>query len=835
MTEFTEKERTNVAGPAGSAAADDPSGQFPSSQYFYKSNTNIAATGETRNSLKWATIPENIGENLLKENVNSIYPFNQVDQSITGHIYEVDDTPGNERVLINHADGAGIELGVDGSVAISALGNRIEVTGGNQYITIVGDANIVYQGNLDMKVAGEFNIDCNEFNVNVKNNKTEVIGGAETREVYKGSTNSVIGNTANFVTGQVSDTFLGGHQHNIKGNLDYNINGDIGIYSSGSQNITSEDYINMSSDYLIASANNMTIQGGNGVIGGDSVHIKGQEASFEGSVEAPTFYGNLIGKAKFAALADKATGATTAGSTGSSGTANYPADPGEPSFVEPSTSKVSSYLSKAAGGIRKVKIDIGDYLKNFLDRSKRYDGIATQTMTAKAARSKLRDAANRNNSKFISSLVEEGILCEDYNNPTPAAVGRIVDGDTTTFHASEFASAANTTDDVIFITRNIVKQFLPDPLYNPINLGRGTITSITAKTKIAPNTSLSKFLGTEDPVNIKYIRNEETKRQIAKHLYLQTLILQNIQNNQRQFEGVALEITEGLYRPGNGEKITAESINDLKSRGRAVVYKAVDSQGKSNPSRLFDIAVHLKDTGYFDQLILSYDTNECINGQAILSARLIVVMPKIDDNYVGTFRREVFTEFNSNKLSQGELVECLSKKINAPVNPNLVVSDIGVHDLDPKTRPELRKILIQSASQVGVKLVSGYTQVPIRGLRPAGTSGRHNTGYAHDVSLVYDGRILQPFVPYAKFSNDQNDLDIVKKFSKAFYENAYAAGYKPSIGWGPNYMEGIRGHFDIAAGIAIKPSTGKYVVQSRWGDSGKGANAPDFLREIYGY
>jgi len=686
MTTFTDEDLEKLAAQAVSNKPEDPTGQFPTAEHVNRSNTNIQSKGEGVNRLKWAGYSEGRNELIPRDRISSVYPYNQVSRSITGHTIEIDDTPGNERMLIKHADGAGIELAVDGSVYISALKNRIECTGGDQHITIVGDAKLEYQGNLDMKVKGEFNIECNEYNVNVKNNKNEFIGGSETKEVYKGITTTVAENVTNIITGQVTDTILGGQQHNVKGNMDYNINGNVGFYASGEMNVTSEDYVNIASDNVTASANNMTIQGGNGVIGGDSVHIKGQEASFEGSVEAPTFYGNLIGKAKFAGLADKATGADTAGATGSSGTASYPSDPGAPTFVEPTTSKVSDYLTKAAGGIRKVKIDIGNYIRDFIDKSSRYDGISAQSLSTQQIRSKLRDPANRNNQKLVGSLIEEGKLCRNFNNPNPRGVGRLIDGQSTTLRAKRFSDAISSTNDVVHVTRNAVKQFVPDPLYNPMNLGRDAITTITAKTKLSQNISVSKFLGTDDPANIQYIRDEEKKRQILKHLYLQTLILNRITRNQSEFEGVALEVTEGLYRPGKGETITSGSINDLKSKGRAVVYKAVDSEGKSNNTKLFDIAVYLKDNAYFEELILSYDTNDCVNDNPILTGRIIITMPEIDDSFKGTFKREVYTEFNGNRLSQGELVEVLPEKIDIPSDPDgIVLSDGGEYGINLNT------------------------------------------------------------------------------------------------------------------------------------------------------
>ena len=271
-------------------------------------------------------------------------------------------------------------------------------------------------------------------------------------------------------------------------------------------------------------------------------------------------------------------------------------------------------------------------------------------MTVKVARSKLRDVANRNNSNFLEALIEEGTLTQEYNTPVPSRVGRVVDGESTTFRAS-------LTSQAIHVPRNLIKQFVPDPIVNPLN----NANPITAKTKLSPTITLSRFLGSEDPINIKYIRNEETKRQIAKHLYLQTLIINKIQNNQSEFEGVTINVTEGLYQPGQSETITPDSINDLKSKGRAVVYNAIDNQGNSNNSRLFDIAAHIKDNSIFDQLILSYDTMEHVNNSPIVTARMIVTMPEINDSFQGTFKRDVYTEFNNNKLSQGELVECLQR------------------------------------------------------------------------------------------------------------------------------------------------------------------------------
>ena len=79
--------------------------------------------------------------------------------------------PGGERVLIKHRKGSGVELRADGSVVISALNNKVEVTGGDQTVIIEGNGNLVYNGNLNLKVSGDYNVDVGgNYNVTAGGN-----------------------------------------------------------------------------------------------------------------------------------------------------------------------------------------------------------------------------------------------------------------------------------------------------------------------------------------------------------------------------------------------------------------------------------------------------------------------------------------------------------------------------------------------------------------------------------------------------------------------------------------------------------------------------------------
>ena len=176
-------------------------------------------------------------------------------------------------------------------------------------------------------------------------------------------------------------------------------------------------------------------------------------------------------------------------------------------------------------------------------------------------------------------------------------------------------------------------------------------------------------------------------------MYIHGTILKRIIDNQEQFKGVNLQVSESVYRPGPSEVITKGSVNDLKLKGRAVVYKADDSSGASNNNKLFDIAQYLKDTAYYEEMILSYDTYQCnLGGGPVITARLIIILPEISDEWSASFKRGISTEFNGTRLAQKEFIEVIPNSaeylsINATGEEN---SPDGFphHGLDQTKNPE---------------------------------------------------------------------------------------------------------------------------------------------------
>lgn len=116
----------------------------------------------------------------LSDPYNARYPYNHVTQTESGHLLEFDDTPGHERINIEHRSGAFIEIHPDGHIVIKAnkfdqeqreltvsvegdakftVGGDLSATvGGDAYLGTVGNLNVEVTGNLNGKVFGRTTI-----------------------------------------------------------------------------------------------------------------------------------------------------------------------------------------------------------------------------------------------------------------------------------------------------------------------------------------------------------------------------------------------------------------------------------------------------------------------------------------------------------------------------------------------------------------------------------------------------------------------------------------------------------------------------------------------------
>lgn len=96
------------------------------------------------------------------------YPYNRVIQTESGHVVELDDTPGRERIRVTHRAGSYIEMLPTGDVVHKTFGDDYKIITRNKNviiegycnITVVGDVIMDIQGNKIERVSGDYKIEC---------------------------------------------------------------------------------------------------------------------------------------------------------------------------------------------------------------------------------------------------------------------------------------------------------------------------------------------------------------------------------------------------------------------------------------------------------------------------------------------------------------------------------------------------------------------------------------------------------------------------------------------------------------------------------------------------
>lgn len=89
------------------------------------------------------------------------YPLNRVMTSRAGHVVEYDDTPGKERIVIQHKSGSFTEHHPDGDRVDRTTGTAFEILLGGKNIICVGDLNLNATGNYNVDVDGKTHIKTN--------------------------------------------------------------------------------------------------------------------------------------------------------------------------------------------------------------------------------------------------------------------------------------------------------------------------------------------------------------------------------------------------------------------------------------------------------------------------------------------------------------------------------------------------------------------------------------------------------------------------------------------------------------------------------------------------
>jgi len=113
---------------------------------------------------------------------NAKYPHNHVHESESGHIRELDDTPGAERIHERHNSGTGYEIHPSGTKVTRVKSDNYTLTAGDDFAHIKGNSSTTVDGGVRVFVNadgatedGHYTIEVgNNANVNIQVNKGNV-------------------------------------------------------------------------------------------------------------------------------------------------------------------------------------------------------------------------------------------------------------------------------------------------------------------------------------------------------------------------------------------------------------------------------------------------------------------------------------------------------------------------------------------------------------------------------------------------------------------------------------------------------------------------------------
>jgi len=191
------------------------------------------------------------------------YPYNHVHQSESGHLIEVDDTPGKERLHWYHRAGTFTEIGSLGQKVTKVanedydikLMNAYERVVGSKYQSISGKLDIVSSsgyyhkiesGIFNMEVKGAASFDTSQFTVNAKDGVTINAGsGSITLTGHSLIQRFATSKKSQEVAGD-STVKVGGKYAIKSGSLNMSARGSAGISAGGGINLIASDNIQAS-------------------------------------------------------------------------------------------------------------------------------------------------------------------------------------------------------------------------------------------------------------------------------------------------------------------------------------------------------------------------------------------------------------------------------------------------------------------------------------------------------------------------------------------------------------------------------------------------------------
>ena len=180
----------------------------------------------------------------------SAYPFCHVWYTESGHVLEVDDTPGMERLHWYHKEGTFQEINDEGDIITKIKGDNYEIDLKNKQLYINGDWNITVEGNVREKIMKDkfTEIGGHHF-ITIGKSYVKKVGGSEFKEIITDKSTNVNKNNSLRVGVDKTTSVVGNTSISVKG--------------TKTETVSKEDKKTNLSTMTHILANNYSILGGN--------------------------------------------------------------------------------------------------------------------------------------------------------------------------------------------------------------------------------------------------------------------------------------------------------------------------------------------------------------------------------------------------------------------------------------------------------------------------------------------------------------------------------------------------------------------------------------------
>jgi hypothetical protein len=168
-----------------------PVGEPTTSRLYRNEKIETTSIGKHNNNLDTnVTVADGTKWSEPASKYATVPPYNRVTETLSGHVFEMDDTPGAERIHLSHRANTFFEIAPDGSKVTKVSGKNYEIFLSDNNVHIKGTCNITIDGNANLNVGGNVTGIANSWtfngplqwngNINVNGGITatgDVIGG----------------------------------------------------------------------------------------------------------------------------------------------------------------------------------------------------------------------------------------------------------------------------------------------------------------------------------------------------------------------------------------------------------------------------------------------------------------------------------------------------------------------------------------------------------------------------------------------------------------------------------------------------------------------------------